>query len=257
MLRVHLGGTWHTCRAAGPRMAARGRGSIVNVSSELALCGAELHAHYCAAKGAIVGLTKALALELAPQRRARQLGRTRRHRHGPPDRHVAHAGVRRVAPGAAALDARGDRGDHRLPRIGRRVVRDRRGRLAQLGGGGVRVALVTGAATGIGQATADVLEARGFAVARNHLPGQAVSGYSAEADVSDSAAVDRMVQNVTRDLGPVERAGRERGLHGDGRASTRSAPASSGASSTPTSPAPSRASGPALRRWPRPAGGGS
>jgi len=62
---------------------------------------------------------------------------------------------------------------------------------------------VTGAATGIGRATADVLEARGFAVARNHLPGQAVSGYSAEADVSDSAAVGRMVQNVTRDLGPV------------------------------------------------------
>jgi len=62
---------------------------------------------------------------------------------------------------------------------------------------------VTGAATGIGRATADVLEARGFAVARNHLPGQAVSGYSAEADVSDSAAVDRMVQNVTRELGPV------------------------------------------------------
>jgi NAD(P)-dependent dehydrogenase (short-subunit alcohol dehydrogenase family) len=67
MLRVHLGGTWHTCRAVGPRMAARGRGSIVNVSSELALCGAELHAHYCAAKGAIVGLTKSLALELAPR----------------------------------------------------------------------------------------------------------------------------------------------------------------------------------------------
>lgn len=62
---------------------------------------------------------------------------------------------------------------------------------------------MTGAATGIGRATADVLEARGFAVARNHLPGQAVSGYSAEADVSDSAAVDRMVQDVTRDLGPV------------------------------------------------------
>lgn len=66
MLRVHLGGTWHTCRALAPRMAARGRGSIVNVSSELALCGAALHAHYCAAKGAIVGLTKALAAELAP-----------------------------------------------------------------------------------------------------------------------------------------------------------------------------------------------
>jgi 2-hydroxycyclohexanecarboxyl-CoA dehydrogenase len=64
MLRVHLGGTWHTCREVGPRMAARGRGAIVNTSSELALCGAELHAHYCAAKGAIIGLTKSLALEL-------------------------------------------------------------------------------------------------------------------------------------------------------------------------------------------------
>jgi NAD(P)-dependent dehydrogenase (short-subunit alcohol dehydrogenase family) len=67
----------------------------------------------------------------------------------------------------------------------------------------VRVALVTGAATGIGQATADVLEVRGFAVARNHLPGQHVPGYSAEADVSDPAAVGRMVENVTSDLGPV------------------------------------------------------
>ncbi len=64
MLRVHLGGTWHTCREVGPRMAARGRGAIVNTSSELALCGAELHAHYCAAKGAIIGLTRSLALEL-------------------------------------------------------------------------------------------------------------------------------------------------------------------------------------------------
>ncbi len=62
---------------------------------------------------------------------------------------------------------------------------------------------MTGAATGIGRATADVLETRGFAVARNHLPGQAVLGYSAEADVSDPAAVNRMVQDVTRDLGPV------------------------------------------------------
>jgi NAD(P)-dependent dehydrogenase (short-subunit alcohol dehydrogenase family) len=65
------------------------------------------------------------------------------------------------------------------------------------------VALVTGAATGIGAATADLLEERGYAVARNHLPGQLVAGYSAEADVSDPAAVGRMVGDVTRDLGPV------------------------------------------------------
>jgi len=67
----------------------------------------------------------------------------------------------------------------------------------------VSVALVTGAATGIGAATADLLEERGYAVARNHLPGQRVPGYSAEADVSDPGAVGRMVRDVTRDLGPV------------------------------------------------------
>ncbi|HEX2377490.1 MAG TPA: SDR family NAD(P)-dependent oxidoreductase [Gaiellales bacterium] len=62
---------------------------------------------------------------------------------------------------------------------------------------------MTGAATGIGAATADLLEERGYAVARNHLPGQRVAGYSAEADVSDPAAVGRMVGDVTRELGPV------------------------------------------------------
>jgi 2-hydroxycyclohexanecarboxyl-CoA dehydrogenase len=66
MLAVHLGGTYHTCRLLGPRMRDRGHGTIVNISSELALTGAEVMAHYCAAKGAILGLTKALAKELAP-----------------------------------------------------------------------------------------------------------------------------------------------------------------------------------------------
>jgi 2-hydroxycyclohexanecarboxyl-CoA dehydrogenase len=66
MLAVHLGGTYHTCRLLGPRMRDRGRGAIVNVSSELALAGSDVMAHYCAAKGAIIGLTKALAKELAP-----------------------------------------------------------------------------------------------------------------------------------------------------------------------------------------------
>jgi 2-hydroxycyclohexanecarboxyl-CoA dehydrogenase len=66
MLAVHLGGTYHTCRLLGPRMRDRGRGAIVNLSSELALAGSDVMAHYCAAKGAIIGLTKALAKELAP-----------------------------------------------------------------------------------------------------------------------------------------------------------------------------------------------
>jgi NAD(P)-dependent dehydrogenase (short-subunit alcohol dehydrogenase family) len=67
-----------------------------------------------------------------------------------------------------------------------------------------RVALVTGAATGIGRATADELERRGYTVARNHLPGQTVDGHSAPADVSDPRQVEAMVQDVTGRLGPVE-----------------------------------------------------
>jgi NAD(P)-dependent dehydrogenase (short-subunit alcohol dehydrogenase family) len=68
----------------------------------------------------------------------------------------------------------------------------------------MRVALVTGAATGIGAATAELLERRGFRVARNHLPGGSADGYSAPADVADSGAVDHMVERVRADLGPVE-----------------------------------------------------
>ena len=67
----------------------------------------------------------------------------------------------------------------------------------------MRVALVTGAATGIGAATADALEQRGMTVARNHLPGQTVPGYSAAADVSDATAVTGMVERIGSDLGPV------------------------------------------------------
>ena len=65
MLAVHLGGTRNACMAALPGMLEQGSGHIVTISSELALAGGDRDAHYVAAKGAIIGLTKSLAAEVA------------------------------------------------------------------------------------------------------------------------------------------------------------------------------------------------
>ncbi len=66
MLRVHLGGALNVVRAVVPAMKAKGAGSIVCVTSELAIGGGDGDAHYAAAKGAIIGLIRSLAVELAP-----------------------------------------------------------------------------------------------------------------------------------------------------------------------------------------------
>jgi NAD(P)-dependent dehydrogenase (short-subunit alcohol dehydrogenase family) len=65
MLAVHLGGTYNACAAVLPGMLQAGRGTIVTITSELALAGGENDAHYAAAKGAVLGLTKSLAAEVA------------------------------------------------------------------------------------------------------------------------------------------------------------------------------------------------
>jgi 2-hydroxycyclohexanecarboxyl-CoA dehydrogenase len=67
MLSVHLGGVANACWAVLPGMLAAGSGLIVTISSELALAGGAGDAHYAAAKGAIIGLTRSLAIELAPR----------------------------------------------------------------------------------------------------------------------------------------------------------------------------------------------
>ncbi|HVA37002.1 MAG TPA: SDR family NAD(P)-dependent oxidoreductase [Candidatus Dormibacteraeota bacterium] len=66
ILEVDLRGAFYCSRAAAPHMKARGRGSIVNVSSVLGQIGDPKLAAYAAAKGAIDQLTRSLALELAP-----------------------------------------------------------------------------------------------------------------------------------------------------------------------------------------------
>lgn len=65
MLRVHVGGLVNLVRAVLPAMTERGRGSIVAVTSELAIGGGDRDAHYAAAKGAIIGLVRSLAIEVA------------------------------------------------------------------------------------------------------------------------------------------------------------------------------------------------
>lgn len=66
MLDVNLTGVWRTARAAIPHMRAGGRGgAIVLTSSTYGIAGSATLAHYTAAKHGVVGLMKALALELA------------------------------------------------------------------------------------------------------------------------------------------------------------------------------------------------
>jgi 2-hydroxycyclohexanecarboxyl-CoA dehydrogenase len=65
MLAVHLGGTRNACMAALPGMLERRSGRIITISSELALAGGDRDAHYAAAKGALIGFTKSLAVEVA------------------------------------------------------------------------------------------------------------------------------------------------------------------------------------------------
>lgn len=66
MLRVHVGGALHLARAVSPGMIRRGSGSLVAITSELAIGGGGGDAHYAAAKGAVIGLVRSLAAEWAP-----------------------------------------------------------------------------------------------------------------------------------------------------------------------------------------------
>lgn len=67
MIDVTLTGTWRTIKAALPSMIAGGRGgSIIITSSTAGLKQIPNSAHYVAAKTGLVGLMKALAVELAP-----------------------------------------------------------------------------------------------------------------------------------------------------------------------------------------------
>lgn len=63
---VNVAGYYFTAQRVVPHMRARGGGSIVNVTSQLGFVGAPALSAYCTMKGAQINMTRALALELAP-----------------------------------------------------------------------------------------------------------------------------------------------------------------------------------------------
>ncbi len=66
VLGVNLRGTYLMCRAAVPHMRARRFGRIVNISSMAGLTAAPFSTAYSASKAGVIGLTRALAMDVAP-----------------------------------------------------------------------------------------------------------------------------------------------------------------------------------------------
>jgi NAD(P)-dependent dehydrogenase (short-subunit alcohol dehydrogenase family) len=65
-LAINLTGAFTVARSAALIMRASSGGSIVNVASELSSIGMAGFVDYCASKAGVIGLTRALAAELAP-----------------------------------------------------------------------------------------------------------------------------------------------------------------------------------------------
>jgi 3-oxoacyl-[acyl-carrier protein] reductase len=63
---VCVDGAFHCTQAALPLLRASGAGAVINIGGLTAHTGAPMRAHVVAAKAALVGLTRALAHELAP-----------------------------------------------------------------------------------------------------------------------------------------------------------------------------------------------
>ena len=67
MMATHVKGVFLSCQAVLGEMVERGRGAIVNTSSDFAVMGVAGNATYTAAKTAIYSMTKALACEFTPR----------------------------------------------------------------------------------------------------------------------------------------------------------------------------------------------
>lgn len=109
---VNLTGTLLCCRAVIPVMRRGGGGTIVNIASELGLVGSPRSAMYGATKGAVVQLTRALAVDHAPDHI-----RVNCVCPGPVDTPLLRRGVARAADPEAKL--RAEMSSTLLGRLGR------------------------------------------------------------------------------------------------------------------------------------------
>ncbi|MGY4507947.1 SDR family oxidoreductase [Bradyrhizobium sp. USDA 3650] len=65
VFRTNVGGTWLWARAAVPQMQRQNSGSIITLASQLAIAGGKDNSAYIAAKGAIISLTRTMAVDFA------------------------------------------------------------------------------------------------------------------------------------------------------------------------------------------------
>lgn len=106
VMAVNVKGPFHHIRAALPVMLERGRGAIVNVTSISGVVGLPKQAAYCASKGAMVQLTRQLAVDYADRGiRVNSVAPgavdtpfLARHLDAQPDRGAAEAAVRAAHP---------------------------------------------------------------------------------------------------------------------------------------------------------------
>ena len=68
MMNINVGGTFYMSRAAIPAMRRAGGGSIINLGSTVGLTGCSGLVAYCASKGAVVNMTRAMALDHAQEK---------------------------------------------------------------------------------------------------------------------------------------------------------------------------------------------